>query len=233
MERMTAGSGIIATQAWVARRISQATWEVRRGARAFSRRYGMWGWCLLGCFVVGALTRIVERHQTAAATALYAQLAERSAEEMRAPWPVTQVQNGDDAGGSDGRARLKAFENHLLPHENIPFAVEDLLRLGEKEGLLMQRGEYRLLIDPAGGFIRYRMTLPVKGAAPAIWRFMQSALRKQKTLALESVQFKRERVESSDVEARIQWVVLTRLPARGADAVRSLTPLSADTGGGQ
>lgn len=77
----------------------------------------------------------------------------------------------------------------------------------------MQRGSYRPQVDVAGGFLRYRMTLPVKGSGPAIQRFMQTALRKQKTLALDSVQFKRARIGSSDIEARIEWLMLTRLPA--------------------
>jgi hypothetical protein len=69
--------------------------------------------------------------------------------------------------------------------------------------------------------LRYRMTLPVKGDAQAIHQFMAAALKAHKTLALDAVQFKRERIESGEIEARIQWVLLTRLP-EGA-AVRPAT----------
>jgi len=63
------------------------------------------------------------------------------------------------------------------------------------------------------------MTLPVQGDAGAIRRFMLAALLAHKTLALESVQFKRDRAATAEVEARIQWVLLTRLPGvPGAEA---------------
>jgi hypothetical protein len=48
------------------------------------------------------------------------------------------------------------------------------------------------------------------GDAQAIHQFM-AALKAHKTLALDAVQFKWERIESSEIEARIQWVLLTRL----------------------
>jgi hypothetical protein len=77
---------------------------------------------------------------------------------------------------------------------------------------VLARGDYRAQPDLQGGFMRYRMSLPVKGDAPAVLKLMQAALQSHKTLALESVQFKRARIESADVEVRLQWVLLTRLP---------------------
>jgi hypothetical protein len=42
---------------------------------------------------------------------------------------------------------------------------------------------------------------------------MLAALREHRTLALESVTFKRERVEAHDIEARIQFAFITTVPA--------------------
>jgi hypothetical protein len=114
--------------------------------------------------------------------------------------------------GSEGREKLKSFEQNLLPHAKIPVVVQALLRLAEDDGLSIRRGDYRLQADAGGGFVRYQMTLPVKGTAPAIHHFIQAALLDHSALALESVQFKRERIESSEIEARLQWVLLTALP---------------------
>jgi hypothetical protein len=112
----------------------------------------------------------------------------------------------------DGRGRLDAFEKILLPHEDIPVLVQDILQLAENQGLLVQRGEYRPQADAAGNFLRYGMSLPVKGDAAAINRFIQAALRTHQALILESVRFKREQIGAHEIEARVQWAVLARLP---------------------
>jgi hypothetical protein len=189
--------------------VAHANWELRRGARAFSRRFGPFGWVLLGCLACAALALAVERRQAVEIGRLEMRLAARLADRAG---PVAAAAAAAPAEGEAGaRSRLQAFDDHLLAHGDIPFAVQDLLDLGEAEGLSMQRGTYRPQVDVAGGFLRYRMTLPVKGSGPAIQRFMQAALRKQKNLALDSVQFKRTRIGSSDIEARIEWLMLTRL----------------------
>lgn len=110
-------------------------------------------------------------------------------------------------------ARLEAFRALLLPHDDIPTAVQALLGEGENQGLRIPKGEYRLDPDAQGGFARFRMIMPVTGEAQAIQRFMAAALTKHRSLALESVQFRRENVSARQVEARIQWVLMVRLPA--------------------
>lgn len=228
MGRMTVhgdGNRAASLKAWLAQRIEQAAWEVSRGSRVFTRLFGVFGWSMLILFAVGATVWLVEHQQVAEMNTLYSQLARQGS--LKEPAHPQIVQHVDAANGADGRARLKAFEDYLLPHKDIPVVVRDLLRLANEAGLSIPRGEYRPQPDLIGGFVRYRMSLPVKGAAPAIHRFIQASLRKQKTLALESVMFKRERSATSEIEARIQWVVLTRLADRGAG---SMVTLSTDGG---
>jgi len=181
-------------------------WELRRAARAFMRHGGRVGIVLLLAALVGAGAAIVGQRQAAAAQQAQARLAERLAQRAAAPALPP-------AGTAlDGRARLKAFDDYLPPHDDIPSVVQDLLNQAEDQHLVLARGDYRAQPDLQGGFMRYRMSLPVKGDAPAVLKLMQAALQSHKTLALESVQFKRARIESADVEARLQWVLLTRLP---------------------
>lgn len=204
-----------AMKAWLSDQIGRVTWTARRQARAVSRRWGVVGWGVLVCGLIGISALVFTSHGSTSAAALQAQLVEQAARGRSLP--VEDLPPGA-AGGAGGRAQLRAFEGFLLPHEDIPLVIQDLLRLAHEEGLFMQRGDYRPQADSAGAFLRYRMTLPVKGPAPAIHRFMQASLQTQKTLALESVQFKRARIESLDTEARIQWVVLAQLPGTGAVA---------------
>ena len=56
------------------------------------------------------------------------------------------------------------------------------------------------------------MTLPIKGESGAINRFVQAALLTEPALVLESIQFKRDRPDAQQIEARLQWALLTRLP---------------------
>ncbi|NHZ99841.1 hypothetical protein [Massilia sp. CCM 8734] len=188
------------------RPLARAAWHVRR--------LGPFGWSVLACagLTLGAL--LLAHQQALSAGALEARLAQRGAE--RGAGAPRRAASFDQAGA---RARLDSFDRLLLPHGEIPAMVQQMIELGAAEGLIMQRGSYRAQSDSAGRFLRYRMTLPVKGSGKAIQRFMKTALREQRSLALESVQFRRAAVGASEVEARIQWIVLSALPqADGAHA---------------
>lgn len=189
--------------------LTQAGWEVARYRRTFTRRFGRWGWSMMLCGTIGigAWVSLLSLENTSRL------LQEPLANSNKVLSPaLTQEPLGSSPLAED-RLRLLAFEDHLLDHDDIPVVVQDLLNLAEDQGLSMQRGDYRAYVDPVGGFLRYRMTLPIKGDATSIYRFMRLALQKQRNLALSSVQFKRERIDSSEIEANIHWVILTRLPA--------------------
>lgn len=193
--------------------LEQVVWEAGRARRALTRRFGIVGWLSLLCLIIALLARWAQYEQIEQLNQVNAQLAKQK---------LAQAEH--EAGGGppiasfnemDGRARLQAFSNYLLPHQDIPVAVEGILGQAEKEGLSIQRGEYRPQAENAGEFLRYHMTLPVKGQARAIQRFMQTVLLSQKNLALENVQFRRERIDSPEIEARIQWVLFAHLPGSG------------------
>ncbi|MFC5473803.1 hypothetical protein [Paraherbaspirillum soli] len=200
------GMKMQATQ-WLPQLSEQLAWEARRARNWFMRRCGLFGLVLLGCALLGVGAWQIKRQQVRALVNVHAQLLRMKNAQQQAPAALVESRN------SDGRTRLKDFEDFLLVYEDIPEVVQSLLKLAEAEQLSITRGEYRPQVDQPGKFLRYRMTMPVKGDAHAIYRFMQNALHAQKALALESVQFKRERIDATVVEARIQWVVLTRLPA--------------------
>lgn len=181
-----------------------ALWGVRRLGRRAQAQLGAPGLVTLAALaLVGASVWMDQR-----ARAEIRQLSERTAllRANAAQAPVVPVLASDT-----GRQRLLAFEQTLPPHEDIPQVLGDLLTLAEQQGLLAQRGDYRAQPDVQGGFLRYRMTLPVSGEPAAIRRFVQKALSTQKSLALESVQFKRESTGDGRMEARIQWSLLTHL----------------------
>lgn len=179
-------------------------WAVRRAARMLLRRIGALGLVMLLCIAAAMAAWLVQQRGERA----LAVLAVGQAERALAPVPRRMAEVEDDD------ARMAAFQAYLLPQEDIPVVVQDLIAAAADQKLLMPRGDYKVHPEPQAGFMRYRMTLPVKGEAQAVQAFMIAALKANKTLALEAVQYKRDLIVSTVVEARIQWVLLTRLPAQ-------------------
>lgn len=198
------------TPAWLRGTLARVGWQGRRAFRRLGTGSGP-AWLLAGLAAALLLAawwlREAEHERW--------QRASRAAAFADAPTPAAAAPTTEP----DGRARLRAFDERLPPHDDIPSVLQELILLAEAQGLVLARGTYRAQVDAQGGYLRYRMTLPVTGPADAVQRFMMAALRSQATLSLESVQFKRERRDTSVVEARIQWALLTRLPAAAAPRV--------------
>lgn len=112
----------------------------------------------------------------------------------------------------DDAARYALFQSYLYPADAVPDVLKDLMSVADESGIVLSAGEYRREAEPVGGYLRYRISLPVVGEPDAVINFMLGAVRQQKSLALESANFHRERRDSRRVEARIQFVLLTRLP---------------------
>lgn len=178
-------------------------WEARRLAAAISRRWGLWAPAMAVAAVLAALLgwNALENHQRAQALQaradVLAKLRPASPQRDRAQGPTE---------------KLARFESHLLPQADIPAVLEDVLRLAEEEGLAIKRGDYRPQVDTLGRFMRYRMAVPVSGDAAMVRRFLRSALYRHKYIALESIEFKRERIETERIEARLHLIILARLP---------------------
>jgi hypothetical protein len=187
--------------AWVQR----VRWTARQTVRSLSRYWGRVGiaFLLLTVLVLGAGLWLQSQHKRLVVLRAHTVVSAKLPE-LKLPMILDVAQGLDD------------FQRYLLPHEDIPDALRDLITLAQRQQLTLARGEYKSQVDLRGQFLRYQMTLPVQGDAQAIERFILAALAQHKTLALESVQFKRERIESKDLEAKIQWTLLTKLPSLGA-----------------
>lgn len=176
-------------------------WRLRIHGLRLARRAGAPGLAAAVCAAVGlaALSAAEQRRQRLEALPATAEV-------------VLPAREGHSAPIEDDAARYARFQSHLLPVDALPDAVKDLFRAAEDAGVALTAGEYRREPDPAGGFMRYRISLPVSGEPGAALDFMLGALRRQKSLALESASFRREGRDADSVEGRIQFVLLTRLP---------------------
>jgi len=194
-------------------------WESSRALRVFQRRFGVMGWLIAACVVTIVVLMLVDGWQSKKLNALQKQVEESRRAILLKEQSGAAFQ--EVSSGADGRALLRMFEKNLLPHENIPSLIQDLLQIANEEGVLIKRGDYRLEADSPGGFMRYRMDLPVQGAALAIDRFIQRALAAWKALALHSVRFTRTEIGSDIIESRLQWVAMVEMPKTTSPPVRS------------
>lgn len=202
---------------WQPKRVVQrVVWEARRLIWLFVWRFGWIGVLVLACTLVSVAAGVIIELQAITLSQM------RSIATSSSSPPVLEHVSADISPNKIGE-RLQAFDEYLLPHDEIPDALKNLFALAEDSGLMLARGEYKAQVEQQGWFVRYGMTLPVNGNPQTIHMFILNALAKNRTLALDSIQFKRERVDSNEIEARLQWVLFTRLPSYPRSGFRSET----------
>lgn len=174
---------------------SRVVWEARRQLRLTGAGAVVGVACAMLALLAQWHATQLEQQQVA----LTAQLntAARMAAIPRAP--VVSTASG-----------VAAFFNHLPPHDTIPDQLKELVRVAQQNNTPLAKAEYKAEQDANAGFLRYRITLPVKADFANVQSFLITALQTLPTLTLESVAFKREQIEAGDVEARIQFVLLVR-----------------------
>lgn len=218
MEQLIVGSS---RNRHLASRFGRAVlWKLDQLSMRFNLRHGVWGWINLSLLLASLALLGVLALQQDALERLQGQLAnaEASTTSRQTAGAVSTPSLLDPR--REAREHLLAFEKHLLAHDAMAQAVQDLLRNAEDQGLLIERGDYESQTDPQGEFLRFRMNLPVKGPAQAIHRFIKAALLAQPQLALDGIRFKREGVQTGDIEAQLSWVLFTRTPTPGASGQR-------------
>ncbi len=216
------GGLVVRLRGQIAFQFERLFWECGRAGRGLGRRYGLAGWVFFACIGSTLVSAGVWLAQTRTLRELQAQLVQqRAVQEIK---PDSSPETGA-VRVLDDRGRLQAFADHLLPQRDIPAVLEEMFGLAEKEGLTLQRAEYRPQLESLGRFVRYNIILPVSGKPGSIHKFIRAVLLAQPAMALESIQFKRERVESGEIEARIVWVLFVRQPGGAGSA--ALIPVQA------
>ncbi len=85
--------------------------------------------------------------------------------------------------------------------------LNKLYAAAEAQQLALEQGEYRLNPDKTGKLVRYQVTLPVKGSYLQIRRFVDQALIDVPVAALDDINFKREAIGATQLEARIKFTL--------------------------
>jgi hypothetical protein len=204
MDGMTPYFSVARGMNWARAALMRWTWNLRQFLRGLLRPLGAWEWGLIAVVFV-ALSSVVWGSHLRAKVADLESLQKRPAASHHSSLV-------DVSSTAEARQRLQDFQQLLISHDGIPQALGDLLQLAEGEGLVVRRADYRPSEDELGRFMRYHIKMPIKGTTGAIERFLRHALQTQRHLILDSVQLKRENPDSNELEANVQWVLLTHLP---------------------
>ncbi|MDL5030981.1 GspMb/PilO family protein [Pelomonas sp. APW6] len=157
-----------------------------------------------------------------AATAVLALLVTPSWEAQTEELAVQQAQlrralrAQGPARGTDTPARFLAA---LPPASERQQRLADLLEIGVRLGLEIQRSEQRLVPDAGAGLERLRVSLPVQGSYAQLRQYLGAALVHDPALSLDSLHLRRSQRESTVLQADLVWTLHSRaLPAAGAPA---------------
>lgn len=96
--------------------------------------------------------------------------------------------------------------------------LADLLEIGVRLGLDVQRSEQRLAVDGSTGLERLRVSLPVQGSYAQIRQFLSAALAHDPALSLDSLHLRRPQRDSLVMQAELIWTIHSRSTVSRASA---------------
>lgn len=103
--------------------------------------------------------------------------------------------------------QLRAFYGFLPAQTAATEWLDRIYAAADKEKVSLPRGEYSLVIEPETGVSRYRILLPVKGSYSQIRSFVAAALEAVPSLALDDINFERDKIGDSTVDAKIRMTL--------------------------
>lgn len=111
----------------------------------------------------------------------------------------------EDPGYS--REALGAFYAFFPASNRLSGELRKIYQAAERHAVQLEQAEYRVAHDSATKLVRYQISLPLKGTYTQVRKFLAAALSEIPHLALESVQFERQRVGDTALEARVMLVM--------------------------
>lgn len=70
--------------------------------------------------------------------------------------------------------------------------LRPLFSLAERSGVVIERGDYQLIDEEAGGYLVYRANLPISGTYPSVRRFCEQVLRTMPFVSIDQLTLRRE-----------------------------------------
>lgn len=124
------------------------------------------------------------------------------AEQLRARYQMAIKQPG---GLKPGLSRqLATFYEFFPVSATLPDWLDRVYASADKRGVVLERGEYKVVQERGWRLMRYQMTLPVKGSYEQIRGFIADVLSEVPAAAIDEVGLKRDGIGATAIEAQIK-----------------------------
>lgn len=192
-------------------------WYVRRGVVSLGWQ-GVMGLLLLafaaGLFVKGI---VPARNEVAQLSDELDSLAERV--RVRGPQSSHPTVHG----------QLSEFYGFFPPIESVPDTLARIQAAAQRQGLVLDKGEYRLEGEQGFAVRRYQVTLPVAGTYAQVRSFVNNVLDEVPHAAVDELIMNRKDIAHQNLEVRVRFSVFLIVPKR---ATRESTPALTDARAG-
>jgi hypothetical protein len=120
---------------------------------------------------------------------------------------ATTDNHSPEASHSLPEERLTAFYDVLGDKRYVEQQVKTLFAVAAKSGLILNQGEYKAGFEKGSHSTSYQMILPVKGQYQAIRKFCEQTLLAIPFASLDEINFKREEITNSTLEAKLHFTL--------------------------
>jgi Tfp pilus assembly protein PilO len=103
--------------------------------------------------------------------------------------------------------QLDAFYRSFPGEQEATDWIGKIAAIAERDGLSLQQAEYKADRDKAGKLTRLQMNLPLKGNYETLRKFLSDLHAEIPIVSLEQVQFERQKVGDSLVDAKLRLVI--------------------------
>lgn len=111
---------------------------------------------------------------------------------------------GPGASQRTPEEQLDEFYRMFPEGRKMPEYLEKIFSSAQEQGISLDQGEYKITRNKEGNLVSFQMAFPVKGDYPQIRKYLAALLADIPVLSLQQVQFKRQKVGDSEVEANIR-----------------------------
>lgn len=124
---------------------------------------------------------------------------------------TARVQAGGGKKPQTRADQLKTFYSAFPSEITAADALQGIYDTANQNGVALPHGEYSMAVDEGTRLARYNITLPVVGSYEQIRGFIAAALAAVPALALEHVDFQRQKIGDPQLEAKLRLTLfLTR-----------------------
>lgn len=120
---------------------------------------------------------------------------------------LTAQRRGGNVAELSREEQLDNFYKSFPDMQRMPDLLQAIYQAAQAHQLSLETSEYALTKTDSDRLARYRMAVPVKGNFSQVLGFMNTVLHDLSNVALEGASFKREKVDDTQVEAKLVFMV--------------------------